>query len=68
VYYSPTRLRHVRERVGLSRPQLAKAIGVEATTIIDYELNRRHPRADRLGVLALTLGCSVSDFYEPARR
>jgi transcriptional regulator with XRE-family HTH domain len=60
----PTRLRRVRERAGLTRPEVAKAVGVEPATIIDYELNRRHPGVDRLGVPALTLGCSVSDFYE----
>jgi transcriptional regulator with XRE-family HTH domain len=58
----PTRLRRVR--AGLTRPEVAKAVGVEPATIIDYELNRRHPGVDRLGALAFTLGCSVSDFYE----
>lgn len=60
----PTRLQRVRGRAGPTRPEVAKAVGVEPATIINYELNRRNPGVDRLGALALTLGCSVSDFYE----
>ena len=45
-----------RETRGLSSLQLANKVGVEEKTLLDWENERRSPRANRLGQIAGILG------------
>jgi DNA-binding XRE family transcriptional regulator len=56
-----TRIRYARERIGLSRADVAKAVAVTTTSCISWELppgnrNATHPNVDNLSSLAVTLG------------
>jgi transcriptional regulator with XRE-family HTH domain len=69
VFY-PQFLRHLRVCAELSRPELARRVGLSPLTISDYERGRRTPSAAALGRLATALGVPVGDLYtgpEPPR-
>lgn len=53
------RLRDLREKQGLTRSQLAKAVGVTFTAVLNWEDKDREPRIDSLTRLAEVLGVSV---------
>jgi transcriptional regulator with XRE-family HTH domain len=54
-------LRHIREQVGLSQPELSELSGVAQGTISDLELGKRKPRGRTLRKLAQALGVQVAD-------
>ncbi len=54
-------LRHIRERAGLSQPELSGLTGVAQGTISDIELGKRKPRGRTLRKLAQALGVQVTD-------
>jgi transcriptional regulator with XRE-family HTH domain len=54
-------LRHIREQVGLSQPELSELSGVAQGTISDIELGKRKPRGRTLRKLAQALGVQVAD-------
>jgi transcriptional regulator with XRE-family HTH domain len=54
-------LRHIREQVGLSQPELSEISGVAQGTISDIELGKRKPRGRTLRKLAQALGVQVTD-------
>lgn len=53
------RLKGLREERGLTRSQLARAVGVTFTAVINWEDKNREPRIDSLTRLAEVLGVSV---------
>jgi transcriptional regulator with XRE-family HTH domain len=55
----PRNLAEARERAGLSREQVAVAIGRSWATVRAYELGASTPPADVLVALSLLLGASV---------
>jgi transcriptional regulator with XRE-family HTH domain len=62
-----TKLAEARRRAGMSQTELAKAVGVTATTVRHYEHERRvTPRADVLVRMAETLGTKPSELLKPA--
>lgn len=54
------RLSRAREALGLSINELARRIGVQASTIKTWESDRAQPRANRLSMLAGVLNVSLS--------
>lgn len=62
--YSATHLRRARANAGLTRQDLAQAIGRSTATVEDWETGRRRPTVVTLGALAETLHCGVESFYE----
>jgi transcriptional regulator with XRE-family HTH domain len=54
-----SRIRQLREKGGLTRTQLAKAVGVTFTGVYNWEENGREPRIDTMTRLAEVLGVSV---------
>lgn len=56
----PARLRSLRERAGLSVPDLARAVGVSRQQIHGYESGKNEPRLSTLIRLAEALGVAVS--------
>ena len=64
VTLSPAAMRAIRESVGLSRPQVATAIGKTTPALEQFERGITRPNADTLGLLADAYGCSVGDFYD----
>ena len=64
--YAGRRLRVARERVGLSRAEVADAINRHPNTITLYELDYSRPPVDILVALADALGVHVEEFFVPA--
>jgi len=62
--FSGAKLRATRERVGLSREQLALASGLTASTITVYENGYRGPSRPALIRLAAALGTSPRDLVD----
>lgn len=54
------RLSRAREALGLTINELARRIGVQASTIKAWESDRAQPRANRLSTLAGVLNVSLS--------
>jgi DNA-binding XRE family transcriptional regulator len=54
-----SRIRHLREMQGLTRSQLAKAVGVTFAGVYNWEEEGRVPRMDTLSKLAEALGVSA---------
>lgn len=61
--YNPAALAHIRRAAGLSRSEVARALGVTRYAVDSWESGRRLPGVDRLGVLADLLGVGVAAFY-----
>lgn len=55
------RLKRLRQAVGLSQPQLAKAAQVPLMTLRNWEQNRRIPRLDAAMSLARALGVTLDE-------
>ena len=59
-------IRHARRQAGMSQPQLAKLLGVQATRISEYENGHIKPRDERIGLIGeLTRAPSRGWFYDP---
>ncbi|MFZ5685562.1 MAG: helix-turn-helix domain-containing protein [Pseudomonadota bacterium] len=58
-----SRLRARRQRAGLSRPELAKALGVSERQLHDYEDGRVRASAAMLVRAAKVLGSTTLDFF-----
>lgn len=52
-------VREQRQRMNLTQEALAKALGVERSTVTKWEIGESKPRADMLVKLANFFGCSV---------
>ena len=48
-----------RVRIGMTQPQLAKAIGVTTGTVSNWELGKFEPTGKKLDRMAKLFGCSV---------
>lgn len=59
-----TRVRELRLAQDLTREQLAVKAGISARTLARVELDEGPTNDSTLAVLALALGCSVSDFTD----
>src|SRR5262245_43456687 len=59
------RLAEVRRRCGLTQRQLAKAVGVQLTTVQNWERGRTGLPAKRLAALANALHCQPIDLLMP---
>ncbi len=58
----PERLKLKRQEAGMTQEQLAKATGMTARTIQNYELGARRPRNDAIiDKLAEALGCTYNE-------
>jgi transcriptional regulator with XRE-family HTH domain len=55
------RVQRLRRALGMSQRQLAKHIGVSVPAVCGWELNRAHPRSERMEALARLLGVSLAD-------
>lgn len=62
-YFCGARLRQLREDAGLSRAEVAVAVGRTAESVYLYELGRIVPPTRMLGELAAALGCDPGDFF-----
>lgn len=58
-------IRERREALGLSRTELAEAVGISAKSLSRYESGEREPRASDLVKIADALGCSVELLVNP---
>ncbi len=57
------RIKFQRESIGLTQIQLARAIGVNRNTIVNYENGRTEPNSKDLVKIVNTLGCSIMDMF-----
>ena len=62
------RLRELRERVGLSLREVAKAAKVSAPFLSDVELGRRFPTNETLALIAQKIGASANDLKKHDHR
>lgn len=60
------RLRRLRERRGLSRQAVARAIGVDVTSLAGWEAGKRLPRDGTRGKLAQVLATEPATLFDPA--
>ena len=59
-------LKFYREKAGLTRPQLAKALGVDRTIVWKYEKQLLQPRDEKKIKIAQLLGATVEEiFFSP---
>ncbi|MGH7355108.1 MAG: helix-turn-helix transcriptional regulator [Candidatus Rokuibacteriota bacterium] len=58
------RLRHLRERKGMTQEALAKTSGVSRAYLSRLEMGRHDPPLSRLRTLAKALGVPVRDLLE----
>ena len=61
--FNPKRLTLARERRGLTKTKLAKAIGVDVRSVTAYETDAFRPDRDRLAQLAQTLRFPIPFFF-----
>lgn len=57
------RIAELREAIGMTRPELATAVGLSIHSIKSYEIGDRTPRAETLWALARILGVEVEDLF-----
>lgn len=58
--FVPAALEHARDAAGLSRGELAIIVGVDGTTIHNWETKRAHPAPNHLAAAAAALGVPLS--------
>ena len=58
------RIRELRELKGVSRKQIADAVGVSDVAVYYWEIGRQKPSADKLPKLAELLGCSIDELFD----
>jgi transcriptional regulator with XRE-family HTH domain len=63
LHFSPTRFKALRERAGLSREQLAIALGRSYVAVSYYERGLHNPPLDVLARAAEVLDCAVDEFF-----
>lgn len=59
-----TRLREIRKHRGITQVQLAEIIGVEQSTISQWETGRSQPSLKIAVKIANALGCKVDDLIK----
>ena len=59
-----TRLREIRKHRGITQVQLAEIIGVEQSTISQWETGRAQPSLKIAVKIANALGCKVDDLIK----
>lgn len=59
------RIREVREASGVSCTELSRRCGVTRTSEWQWEVGKAFPTADKLPLIAATLGCEVNDLFDP---
>lgn len=59
------RLRELRIQKGLTQRELAERAGLHITTVANYEINRREPKANQLKALAEALGAGIDRIFTP---
>lgn len=64
-YSLPVRLRSFRQQAGLTQKKLGEMVGVNESTIRNYELGNRTPDFDTLTVIASVLNISVFSLAIP---
>lgn len=65
-YSSPSagkRIRHLRERKGISRSHLARLVGVDVTAVSAWETDKYRPRVDKRLRLANTFGVELDALF-----
>ena len=55
------KIRHYRQKKGLSQTQLAEKLRVQQSTIAMWESGKNTPRTDKLIEIADVLDCEISD-------
>lgn len=58
-----TNIRHYREKLGLSRKDLAREMDVDDTTVAAWECGRILPRAAKLPKLAALFHCTIDELF-----
>lgn len=56
-------IKRLRESKGVSQDALAKALGIDRSTVAKWETNGIYPRGDKLPEIADFLGCSIDALY-----
>lgn len=56
-------LRVLRCKMGLTQTALAALLGVNQSTIADWESAKKYPSADKLPLIAKTLNCTIDELY-----
>lgn len=57
-------LRKCREQAGLTQEQTAEYMGVNQSTVSQWESGDMNPRADRLPLLAQLYACTIDDLLQ----
>lgn len=61
-------LGEMREDRGLTQEEVAKALGVDQSTVCLWEKGKTFPRPETAFRLAELLGCELSDIYRAKQR
>ena len=62
------RIRHYREKKGLTQRELAKLINVSERTIGNYETDTRTPHLDLISMIAKALDVKPQDFKKREKK
>lgn len=60
------KIKALRDKAGLTQPQLAAKLGVVPSCVCDWERGFMKPRVERLPKLASILGVDVNELVEAA--
>ena len=56
------RIRDLRDRLGITQPELARRVGCDASLVSKWESGKQAPNARRMARLADLAGATISDF------
>lgn len=57
-------IKNIRERVGLTQAEVAKALNVGQSAVAAWETGRALPRADKLIDIAKLLNCTIEELLK----
>ena len=57
------RIKHLREKAGLSQKRLAEILGIDQSAVARWETGENTPAANRIKPLADALGCTPGDLF-----
>ncbi len=57
------KIREHREKLGMTKSELAQIMGVDASAVTRWETGEAMPRASKLPKLADLFGCTIDELY-----
>lgn len=56
-------LKVCRAKAGFTQVELALQLGVNQSTVADWETGKKYPTGDKLPIIAKALNCTIDELY-----